>query len=669
MSLHMDKRSQPRRTYLAEWARVITGAVGGMTLLALVLLVIATTRSLAAPIARPPALAEVVDLSIRVTTMPFFDPQPGLDSRTVYFNNSLGPDAILLDFEISGVPTLTLDVGPAWSNPARRYTSMGTPWQHLVVHAVQQSDSDSPTVPYSVTDALGESTGLVITFARDVVPPVVFTPTIVESSTALYPRGATLYYTNTAPVPQHFALAGYASDDEAGVARVSFSSALGHQPPDITGGFPYYQSSGYPIVPGQTAGGNIVATVVDRVENSATQVYTYVLDSTAPTVELDAPAAWPHPAPIPITWTATDTQSGVASTRLYYRRQSQDPGWVDSGLALGGESGIFAFAHALGITYDFAAVSIDHVGNASVLPEQGISVVVDPAHTYLPLVLSRYPPPPEGNITIAGGAQTVHGAAVDLTIDASVSIGTVTHMRFSNDGANWSGWEPYATQKSWALAGGTNGLRTVSAQFRGSLGGISGIIADRTFMVLNGSFEQGASVPGWVLRQSPLPLNIVTSVAERPSGSTPPPDGAYALLLGNPSYPCGPTGVPLGYAGIQQTFELPTSAQRLTFRYIIWSQDASSSGAYDRFEVYIQDTAVFYDGNMVNTGLDCAKWWRVPSQDNPVSGATSGWATATIDLSAYTGQNVTVSFQNHSRLDGWYNTYTVIDDITIEGNW
>ncbi|MCJ7738525.1 MAG: hypothetical protein MUQ10_14640, partial [Anaerolineae bacterium] len=149
-------------------ARVVAGAVGGLALLVLVLLGIATTRSLAAPIAGPAASPEFVAVSIGVTAMPFFDPQPGLESRTVYFNNSLGADVIILNFEISGVPTLTLDVGPAWSDPARAYASTSTPWEPLVVHAVQQSDTDSPTVPYTATDFFGASAGLVITYERDV---------------------------------------------------------------------------------------------------------------------------------------------------------------------------------------------------------------------------------------------------------------------------------------------------------------------------------------------------------------------------------------------------------------------------------------------------------------------------------------------------------------------
>jgi uncharacterized protein YkwD len=39
-------------------------------------------------------------------------------------------------------------------------------------------------------------------------------------------------------------------------------------------------------------------------------------------------------------------------------------------------------------------------------------------------------------------------------------------MRFSNDGINWSDWETYDSDKTWDLASGTTGIRTVHAQVR-----------------------------------------------------------------------------------------------------------------------------------------------------------------------------------------------------------
>lgn len=178
----------------------------------------------------------------------------------------------------------------------------------------------------------------------------------------------------------------------------------------------------------------------------------------------------------------------------------------------------------------------------------------------------------------------------------------------------------------------------------------------------NGSFEAGLSA--WRVVESPLPVAIVSSVEERPSGSTPPADGSKILLLGDTGYTCG--DVPLGHAAAEQTFTVPQDATALTFKYIMWSQDASIKEKYDRFEVYLNSDLKFFDGNQVKQGLSCGRWWRVPGPDNPRGGQTNGWATGEIDLSAYIGQNITLSFRNYSRFDNWYNTYTYIDDVRIE---
>jgi hypothetical protein len=63
--------------------------------------------------------------------------------------------------------------------------------------------------------------------------------------------------------------------------------------------------------------------------------------------------------------------------------------------------------------------------------------------------------------------------------------------------------------------------------------------------------------------------------------------------------------------------------------------------------------------------LGCATWHRVPGTDNPRLGKTTGWGTAKILLNDYRGMNVMVSFQNHNRLDNWYNTITFVDDIYL----
>ncbi|MCP4541606.1 MAG: hypothetical protein GY832_31120 [Chloroflexi bacterium] len=299
--------------------------------------------------------------------------------------------------------------------------------------------------------------------------------------------------------------------------------------------------------------------------------------------------------------------------------------------------------------------------------------VVSPSYVYLPVIVRNYPPLPEvGSVTIAGGSDCVYRVDVTLAMSDTFASGadTVDWMRLSNESVAWdeNDWEPFGPTKAWQLASGTSGLRTVYTQFKGSQGGVSNPPAsDAVYVALNGDFEYGALTPGWQSKVNPLPVSIEQSVQERSGGSTPPADGDNVVLLGGLDYLCEFGGMPIGYASIEQTFDLPPNVDsQLTFRYIIWSQDTSIPGDYDRFEVYVDGDRVFSDGNQVNEGLNCDQWWRVPGVDNPRSGQTDGWATAEVDLSDYAGQSVVIAFRNSNRYDSWYNTYTYVDSVTIE---
>ncbi|MDZ7587222.1 MAG: hypothetical protein U0946_05685 [Patescibacteria group bacterium] len=166
----------------------------------------------------------------------------------------------------------------------------------------------------------------------------------------------------------------------------------------------------------------------------------------------------------------------------------------------------------------------------------------------------------------------------------------------------------------------------------------------------NGGFEQGED--SWVFKNSGLPASVVTDDTQ---GDPDIPFGIKSALLGKTDYVCA-DGVPLGYAAVEQTFAVPTNANRLEFKHIIYTQDRTSGSKYDRFEVYVNDVLKFEDGNKTLTE-GCAVWKRVPP--------TTGWATGTIDLTPYRGQIITLSFQNYNRFDGWYNTYTYLDDVKL----
>ena len=86
---------------------------------------------------------------------------------------------------------------------------------------------------------------------------------------------------------------------------------------------------------------------------------------------------------------------------------------------------------------------------------------------------------PTGSIKINAGTTHTNGLTVTLNLLATVAApSTVKDMRFSNDGATWSVWETYKTTRSWALDAGSDGDRSVYAQFRDTAGNESVTYSD-----------------------------------------------------------------------------------------------------------------------------------------------------------------------------------------------
>ena len=80
---------------------------------------------------------------------------------------------------------------------------------------------------------------------------------------------------------------------------------------------------------------------------------------------------------------------------------------------------------------------------------------------------------PTGAIAINGGASFTFVPEVTLSLSADDGTGSgVTAMRFSDDGAVWSGWMPFSATHSHTLPG-TEGYKTVRVQFRDAAGNVS----------------------------------------------------------------------------------------------------------------------------------------------------------------------------------------------------
>jgi Mg-chelatase subunit ChlD len=159
---------------------------------------------------------------------------------------------------------------------------------------------------------------------------------------------------------------------------------------------------------------------------------------------------------------------------------------------------------------------------------------------------------------------------------------------------------------------------------------------------VNGGFENGWT--GWT-HGGELSQTIT---------STNPYWGNLTALLGNPAYECR-GGVPLGSAWMEQTVRVPSTASpELSFWYNIFTHDKDSTlrGKYDTFDVKINGGLVFRDMNTTNP-------YKCDNLRN------LGWRQATIDLGHYSRLSITIRFENWSRYDHWYNTWTYVDDVQI----
>jgi uncharacterized repeat protein (TIGR01451 family) len=278
---------------------------------------------------------------------------------------------------------------------------------------------------------------------------------------------------------------------------------------------------------------------------------------------------------------------------------------------------------------------------------------------YLPLVLHHYPPLPHGtSVTISNGAKTVHQRAVTLTLDASFPPGVdeVTSMRFSSDGKTWGDWMPYTTTTPYTLTSGVSALNEVHVAFRGSKGGVS-TAADGVYLMLNGDFETGAFDP-W---QHGGELNQFVTTTHRHSGT-------YAALLGDPRY--ANESVPVGSAWARQTINVPSTGDpRLSVWYRIFSYDVMWSDTYqsfyDYFDIYVESQDGTVSDRVFRDGYQ-GPWEADTRQD-------LGWQRWTYDLSDYEGETIRIRFASFNTPgnsdDPGLNTYTFVDDVSLEGNW
>jgi hypothetical protein len=121
---------------------------------------------------------------------------------------------------------------------------------------------------------------------------------------------------------------------------------------------------------------------------------------------------------------------------------------------------------------------------------------------------------PTGSVVIAGGATYATSTSVNLTLGASDATSGVAQMSFSNNGANWSAWESYATSKAWTLSSG-DGSKTVYARYKDNAGNISAPAADTITL---DTAPPTASVSALSAYQASLTFTVTWSGTDAMSG-------------------------------------------------------------------------------------------------------------------------------------------------------
>ncbi len=159
-------------------------------------------------------------------------------------------------------------------------------------------------------------------------------------------------------------------------------------------------------------------------------------------------------ASLQVSWNA-NSEADLAGYKLYYGTQANTYGQpVDVGNA----TTYTINSVQSGSTYYVAVSAYDTTRNESTKSTE--------QNAYIPVPDTT---PPTGSVSINAGAARTTSRTVTLSLNASDTAGSVTGMRFSNDGSSFSSEVAYATGYSWTLTSG-DGIKTVYARFKDSAG-------------------------------------------------------------------------------------------------------------------------------------------------------------------------------------------------------
>ncbi len=370
-------------------------------------------------------------------------------------------------------------------------------------------------------------------------------------------------------------------------------------------------------------------------------------DATAPVTQITIDGIqgqdnW-YISPVSINLLSTDGGSGVARTQ--YRIDGS--AWITGTQLTIGYDGQHLIEYR----------ATDVAGNVE--PVRGVTIKVDltPPVTR---ISELAPTQPVRTFTIRWQGQDQSGSGV-ATYDVQVRAGR---------GGAWTNLVSGSAATSAAFTGERGQTyyvrvraRDVAGNVRAFTGG-NGDMATYINGVANGGFES-ANFNSWSTGGA-LPVSIVP-----PPAPQPPDVGLYSASLGSSAYgqspPEHPT-VPVGSAELRQTVRLPERGDwpviYLGLRYRIYTYDVMWSDYFqeyiDTFDVYLLDSA----------GVQLAHLLRDGNPDRNLIGpgrpvVDLGWKEVNLDISQFAGQTVQIVMANANRRDQIYNTWTIVDNVSI----
>ena len=183
------------------------------------------------------------------------------------------------------------------------------------------------------------------------------------------------------------------------------------------------------------------------------------LDTVAPTggsVSVNGGAAYTNNPAVTLTLSATDAGSGMTGGKVLLSNDGTSYTELDFAASMS-----WTLASGADGPRTVSAKFKDAMGNVTATAVTA-SITLDTT-------------PPTGTIGINGGAAYTKTTSVTLNLSASDGTGSgLDQMRFSNStDFSTAGWVTYATTAAWNLASGSDGVRTVYAQFKDKLGKVT----------------------------------------------------------------------------------------------------------------------------------------------------------------------------------------------------